>query len=45
VNLFGTNAETGESREATPRLELKPNVLVFSVAHEVTVPGAEAVVA
>jgi predicted phage baseplate assembly protein len=45
VNLFGTNAETGGSREATPRLELKPNVLVFSVGHVVTVPGAEAAVA
>ena len=42
VNLFGTNAETGGGREATPRLELKPNVLVFSVAHVVTVPGAVA---
>ncbi len=45
VNLFGTNAETGESREATQRLELKSNVLVFSVGHAVTVPGADAVVA
>lgn len=43
VNLFGTNAETGQGREATPRLELKPNVLVFSVGHTVTVPGAVAV--
>jgi predicted phage baseplate assembly protein len=43
VNLFGTNAETGQGREATPRLELKPNVLVFSVGHAVTVPGAVAV--
>jgi len=42
VNLFGTNAETGEGREATPRLELKANVLVFSVGHAVTVPGATA---
>jgi len=40
VDLFGTNAETGENREATQRLELKPNVLVFSVGHSVTVPGA-----
>jgi predicted phage baseplate assembly protein len=45
VNLFGTNAETGESKEATQRLELKPNVLVFSVGHAVTVPGANAAVA
>ena len=45
VNLFGANAETGESKEATQRLELKPNVLVFSVGHAVTVPGAEAAVA
>ncbi|MBI2782331.1 MAG: putative baseplate assembly protein [Chloroflexi bacterium] len=45
VNLFGTNAETCEGREATPRLELKPNVLVFSVGHVVTVPGAAASVA
>ena len=45
VNLFGTNAETGEGREATPRLELKPNVLVFSVGHVVTVPGAATSVA
>ena len=45
VNLFGTNAETGGSREATPRLELKPNVLVFSVGHAVTVPGADAAIA
>lgn len=45
VNLFGTNAETGESKEATQRLELKPNVLVFSVGHSVTVPGANAAVA
>jgi hypothetical protein len=45
VNLFGTNAETGGSREATPRLEIKPNVLVFSVGHAVTVPGADAAVA
>lgn len=43
VNLFGTNAETGQGREATPRLEIKPNVLVFSVGHVVTVPGATAV--
>jgi predicted phage baseplate assembly protein len=43
VNLFGTNAETGQGREATPRLEIKPNVLVFSVGHTVTVPGAAAV--
>jgi predicted phage baseplate assembly protein len=43
VNLFGTNAETGEGREATSRLELKPNVLVFSVGHTVTVPGAVAI--
>jgi predicted phage baseplate assembly protein len=43
VTLFGTNAETGQGREATPRLELKPNVLVFSVGHAVTVPGAVAV--
>lgn len=43
VNLFGTNAETGQGREATPRLEIKPNVLVFSVGHVVTVPGAAAV--
>ncbi len=39
VGLFGANAETGENREATQRLELKPNVLVFSVGHAVTVPG------
>jgi predicted phage baseplate assembly protein len=45
VNLFGTNAETGESKEATQRLELKPNVLVFSVGHSVTVPGATSAVA
>ncbi|HUG30920.1 MAG TPA: putative baseplate assembly protein [Candidatus Limnocylindria bacterium] len=45
VNLFGTNAETGGAREATPRLEIKSNVLVFSVAHTVTVPGANAVAA
>jgi predicted phage baseplate assembly protein len=45
VNLFGTNAETGESKEATQRLELKANVLVFSVGHSVTVPGANAAVA
>jgi predicted phage baseplate assembly protein len=45
VNLFGTNAETGEGKEATQRLELKPNVLVFSVGHAVTVPGATAAVA
>jgi predicted phage baseplate assembly protein len=44
VNLFGANAETGESKEATTRLELKPNVLVFSVGHAVTVPGATAAV-
>jgi predicted phage baseplate assembly protein len=43
VYLFATNAETGQGREATPRLELKPNVLVFSVAHTVNVPGATAV--
>jgi predicted phage baseplate assembly protein len=43
VQLFGANAETGESREATAHLELKPNVLVFSVGHSVTVPGADAV--
>jgi predicted phage baseplate assembly protein len=42
VYLFATNAETGQGREATPRLELKPNVLVFSVAHTVNVPGATA---
>jgi predicted phage baseplate assembly protein len=42
VYLFATNAETGQGREATPRLELKPNVLVFSVAHSVNVPGATA---
>ena len=42
VYLFATNAETGQGREATPRLELKPNVLVFSVAHQVNVPGATA---
>jgi predicted phage baseplate assembly protein len=45
VNLFGTNAETGESKEATQRLELKPNVLVFSVGHAVTVPGANSAIA
>lgn len=45
VILFGANAETGENREPTQRLELKPNVLVFSVGHAVTVPGADAVVA
>lgn len=45
VNLFGANAETGGSREATPRLEIKPNVLVFSVGHAVTVPGASASIA
>jgi predicted phage baseplate assembly protein len=44
VNLFGANAETGESKEATQRLELKPNVLVFSVGHVVTVPGATAAI-
>ncbi|HMA47885.1 MAG TPA: putative baseplate assembly protein, partial [Frankiaceae bacterium] len=44
VNLFGANAETGENKEATQRLELKPNVLVFSVGHSVTVPGATAAV-
>ena len=44
VNLFGANAETGESKEATTRLELKPNVLVFSVGHVVNVPGATAAV-
>jgi predicted phage baseplate assembly protein len=43
VYLFATNAETGQGREATPRLELKPNVLVFSVGHTVNVPGATAV--
>lgn len=42
VYLFATNAETGQGREATPRLELKPNVLVFSVGHTVNVPGATA---
>jgi predicted phage baseplate assembly protein len=42
VDLFGVNPETGENRESTARLELKPNVLVFSVGHAVTVPGAEA---
>ena len=45
VNLFGANAETGENREPAQRLELKPNVLVFSVNHAVTVPGADAAVA
>lgn len=45
VYLFSANAETGEGREATPRLELKPNVLVFSIGHVVNVPGAEAAVA
>ena len=45
VNLFGANAETGGNREATQRLELKPNVLVYSVGHAVTVPGAAAAVA
>lgn len=42
VYLFATNPETGQGREATPRLELKPNVLVFSVGHTVNVPGATA---
>ena len=45
VNLFGVNPETGENREATQRLELKSNVLVFSVGHVVTVPGADAAAA
>jgi predicted phage baseplate assembly protein len=42
VDLFGANPETGANRESTARLELKPNVLVFSVGHTVSVPGAEA---
>ncbi len=37
VRLFGANPVTGERGEATTRLELAPNSLVFSYAHQVRV--------
>jgi hypothetical protein len=37
VRLFGANPVTGERGEATTRLELAPNSLVFSYEHQVQV--------
>lgn len=37
VRLFGANPVTGERGEATTRLELSPNSLVFSYGHQVRV--------
>ena len=37
VRLFGANPVTGERGEATTRLELSPNSLVFSYEHQVRV--------
>ena len=37
VRLFGANPVTGERGEATTRLELAANSLVFSYAHQVRV--------
>ena len=40
VRLFGADPVTGQRGQATQRLDLEPNALVFSYEHQLLVEGA-----